>query len=107
VNKVENKIEKVSKHDNHSTEIHKEQAKEVMQAFVQHAATNTMVVLRRVADIIQALQTSSALDSVNAVTKLGCITKQINRDRKIANGYPKVPPEVAELKEISDMFRTT
>ncbi len=46
VNKVENKIEKVSKHDNHSTEIHKEQAKEVVQAFVQHAATNTMVVSR-------------------------------------------------------------
>jgi hypothetical protein len=108
VNKVENKIEKVSKHDNHSTEIHKEQAKEVVQAFVQHAATNTMVISRRVgADIIQALQTSSAPDSVHAVPNLGCITKQRNRARKMANVYPKVPSEVAELKENPDMFRTT
>jgi hypothetical protein len=53
------------------------------------------------------LQTSSAPDFVHVIPKLGCITKQINRARKIANGYPKVPSEVAELKEIPDMFRTT
>jgi hypothetical protein len=109
VNMAENVIVKTTgNHLGHTTELHSRQAKLVVSEYVDHAATNTMVPPRRVrAEILGALQSSTAPDAVHAVPNISTITTQICRARKQANKYPPLPLAVSDLETIPDEFSKT
>jgi hypothetical protein len=108
VDVTRNIITKVGEHNSHSTDILRRQASIVVSEYVAHAAGNSLVPPRRVrGDILGALESSTAPDTVHAVPKANTIAMQISRARKKINQFPALPDTLADLQVIPDEFAKT